>query len=337
MKYNKPSTSIKQQLDQLKERGLIVENEAYAVQCLQNISYYRLAGYWWPLQHDKEKHLFKPNSRFITVIKIYKFDSELRTLLFDVIEQIEVAFRTKMIYYLSHEIDPWWFENPAYFTSNRDHSESLKTIDRDLKLNKKKEVFLEQHYLKYHSDPRRPPAWKTFEVLSLGTLSKLYGNLAARYKAKDLIAADFGTVNHTYFHSWMQDLTQIRNICAHHGRIWNKNLPGRPKLLPKPPNEWIKNVPAVDEHHMLYIHLCCMKYLFNAVHPGNNFTYKLFVLLKHYPNIDLNALGMPKDWYKEPLWQNKIEIGAVVKPIYNKSKFMLSRLGSLFLRFLGKS
>lgn len=79
------------------------------------ISYYRLAGYWWPMQEKREQHRFKPNSRFIDVINLYNFDRELRILLFDVIEKIEISLRTKMIYHLSHEFDPWWFQDTRLF------------------------------------------------------------------------------------------------------------------------------------------------------------------------------------------------------------------------------
>lgn len=86
------------------------------------------------------------------------------------------------------------------------------------------------------------------------------------------IAKELGTVNHTYLPSWLLTITQIRNVCAHHGRLWNKNLPGTPKLMPKPPNDWIANVPGAAEFPKLYVHLCCMKYLMNVINPGSHFT-----------------------------------------------------------------
>lgn len=300
MKYSKPFITISEQVNQLKSRGLIIANENEAEIFLQNVSYYRLAGYWWPMQSDKTNHTFKPNSTFENIIAIYNFDRELRLLLFDVIERIEIGFRTKLIYHLSQEISPWWFEDVNLFRNAVEHTESILTIDRELR--QSKEVFLKEHYKKYHTDNRRPPAWKTIEVVSFGVVSKLYGNLKHTLNSKDKIANEMGTVNHTYLPSWLQAIAQIRNICAHHGRLWNKNLPGRPKLLPKPPLPWVVNVPPVTEHHMLYVHLCCMKYLMQTVNPGNQFTTDLFLLLKKYPNIDPKALGLPNDWEKEPLW-----------------------------------
>lgn len=301
MKYPKNATDIKSQIAQLKARGLTIADEARAERVLQSISYYRLAGYWWPMQTDKAQHTFKPNSTFENVLAIYNFDRELRLLLFGVIERIEIGFRTKLIYHVSHEKSPWWFEDGANFKNSVVHTETLLAIDRELK--QTREVFIKEHYLKYHTDTRRPPAWKTLEIASFGNISKLYGNLDPTVvKSKNAVAAELGTVNHTFLPSWLQSINQIRNICAHHGRLWNKNLPGKPKLLPKPPRPWIANVPSVTEHHMLYVHLCCMKYLLDRINPDNNFASKLSALLTRYPNIDPNALGMKPLWQHEPLW-----------------------------------
>ena len=103
MIYNKIAITIQEQITLLQGRGLQVNDIAIAEHFLSNISYYRLEGYWWPMQADKVKHIFKPNSRFEDVIALYNFDRELRLLIFDVIERIEVGFRTKVIYHLSHE------------------------------------------------------------------------------------------------------------------------------------------------------------------------------------------------------------------------------------------
>ncbi len=302
MHYHKPTIPVKDQIQLLKSRGLLMGDESLAEHYLNNISYYRLAGYWWPMQADKVNHLFKTNSRFEDVVALYSFDSELRLLLFNAIERIEIGLRTRMINHLAHEVDPWWFENPLIFKNKLAFAVNLKAIDRDLK--NSKEVFIRQHYQKYHADSRRPPAWKTLEVVSFGLLSKLYGNLGSHIESKDTIAKEINTVNHTFLRTWLQSLSQIRNICAHHGRLWNKNLPGRPKLLPRPPAPWLTLVPPVSQHHALYVHVCCMKYLLDAISPGHRFTLKLKTLFCKYPSVDLDALGFSKIWDKEPLWKS---------------------------------
>ncbi len=300
MKYNKPATLVEDQIQLLQKRGLLIGDAASAAHFLRNISYYRLEGYWWPMQSDKVNHLFKPNNSFEDVIGLYNFDRELRLLVFDVIERIEIGLRTRLVYHLSLEINPWWFEDAANFKNPVMHTDTLISIDRELR--QSKDTFIKAHYLRYHTDTRRPPAWKTLEVASFGTMSKLYGNLTPALKSKNIIAAELNTVNQIYLPSWLQSIAQIRNICAHHGRLWNKNLPGSPKLLPKPPAPWLTAVPPPKEFHKLYIHVCCMKYLLDAISPGHHFTPKLADLFTKYPNVDLHALGFYSDWKNEPLW-----------------------------------
>ncbi len=299
--YSKEAISIEHQIRQLVERGLEISEADNAEHYLSNISYYRLSGYWWPMQADKEKHIFKSNSRFSDVIALYNFDRELRLLLFDVIERIEISLRTKLIYHLSLEFDAWWFQNTELFNNSRELIKTLATLEEEIE--RSKDIFIKEHYKKHKDDQRFPPAWKTLEITSFGSLSKLYGNLKPSVKSKDTIAEAFQTVNHTYLPSWLQSIAQIRNYCAHHSRLWNRNLPGRPKLLSKPPAFWITDVPKENEWHMLYIHLCCMKYLLNAANPGNQFTDKLEALFFKYPSVDPNALGMKLNWQSERLWK----------------------------------
>lgn len=299
--YNKQAFSIGQQIQQLKESGLTIQDSDNAPHYLSHISYYRLAGYWWPMQDDKVNHIFKPNSKFCDVIALYNFDRELRLLLFDIIEKIEISLRTKLIYHLSHEFDPWWFQNFNIFQNAPDLVKTLSTIEEEI--DRSKDTFIKEHKKKHKDDGRFPPSWKSLEQTSFGALSKLYGNLKNNISSKDIIAKEFGTVNHTYLPSWLQSIAQIRNYCAHHSRLWNRNLPGSPKLLPSPPNQWIQNVPKPHEFQFLYVHLCCMKYLLNVVQPENNFAERLESLLNKYPNVDPNALGMKQKWRNEDLWQ----------------------------------
>ena len=116
--FEKKPTTFKAQVELLRERGLQINPEDNALHYLSHISYYRLGEYWYVMQSDKEKHIFKPDSKFSDVIALYHFDRELRLLLFDVIEKIEISLRTKLIYYLSHEVDAWWFQNFDLFTDS---------------------------------------------------------------------------------------------------------------------------------------------------------------------------------------------------------------------------
>jgi len=302
--FTKQAITIEEQIALLQERGLQFDNLKIVERYLQNISYYRLGEYWYVMQEDKEKHIFKPNSHFKDVLALYNFDAELRILLFDVIEKIEISLRTKLIYHLSLEYDPWWFQNFNLFIDSMALVKTLSSLEEEL--TRSKDSFIKNHFSKHKDDKRFPPAWKSLEQTSLGSLSKLYGNLKNTVKSKDSIAKEFGAVNHTFLPSWLQSIAQIRNFCAHHSRLWNKNLPGTVKLLPKPPNNWITDVPKQHEFNKIYVHLCLMKYLLNTIKP-NDFTEKLNELFVKYPNVDPNALGMKNNWQNEALWQTKYE------------------------------
>ncbi len=301
--FIKGPTTVPEQIQLLQSRGLTIDDENLAVQYLSHVSYYRLGEYWYSLQSDKENHLFKPQSVFSDVIFLYEFDRELRVLRFNVIERIEISLRTKLIYHLSHEFGPWWFQNFDLFTDNLALVKTLANIEEEI--SRTKEKYIKDHFKKHRDDQRFPPAWKTLEQTSFGSLSKLYGNLKNNITSKDVIAQELGAVNHTYLPSWLQSIAQIRNYCAHHSRLWNKNLPGNPKLLSKPPFDWISDVPKQHEFPFLYIHLCLMKYLLNIIHPSNDFTKRLSVLLKKFPSVDHNALGMKPNWQEEKLWRNQ--------------------------------
>ncbi len=300
MIYDKPAITIEEQVAKLKDRGMQISNVSLAKKYLSHISYYRLVGYWYPMYADKESHRFKPNSRFEDAVALYNFDHDLRMLLFDVIEKIEISLRTKLIYHLSREHGSRWFENHNLFINTKQLVSTLYKIHEELE--RSKDIFIKEHKKKYKDDGRFPPAWKTLEMTTLGSLSKLYGNLKNNIKSKDIIAQDYGAVNHTYLPSWLQSIAQIRNLCAHHSRLWNKNLPGTVKLLSKPPNDWISDVPKQHEFQKLYVHLCLMKYLLNEIQPNNTFTQRLINLLKAYPSVDPFALGLKDNWDKEPLW-----------------------------------
>ncbi|MDG2432196.1 MULTISPECIES: Abi family protein [Flavobacterium] len=302
--FDKKAFTLDQQVSQLQERGLQIKYPRIAEKYLINISYYRLGEYWYVMQSDKENHIFKPNSNFMDVIALYNFDAELRLLLFDVIEKIEISLRTKLIYYLSLEFDPWWFQNFDLFDNSKELVKTLSNLEGEIE--RSKDVAITNHRKKHKDDGRFPPAWKSLEQTSFGALSKLYGNLKNSVKSKDLIAKEFGAVNHTFLPSWLQSIAQIRNFCAHHSRLWNRNLPSTVKLLPKPPHPWIDqdgNIPKQHEFSKLYVHMCLMKYLLNTIIPKNEFTPKLKLLFEKYPNVDPNALGMKPNWHNEPLWK----------------------------------
>ena len=300
MQYRKPAISIADQIQLLESRGMMVDDKPFAEHFLSYVSYYRLAGYWWPLQSDKVNHTFKPGSHFQTVVDLYNFDRELRLIVFNMIERIEIGIRTQLIYNLSTTCTPWWFENANLFRNRNNWQRHLDDIKKEIQ--RSKEVFILEHNHKYNIDHRCPPAWKSLEVISLGLLSKLFENLRNNLPEKKQIVKNLQAGNHTFLSSWLRSISVVRNICAHHSRLWNRNLPMPPKLLTHAKLPWIADPKQVDIHSF-YAALTCMHYLLQTISPGNHFKQRLTDLLQNYPNIDIKAMGFPTDWKKEALWQ----------------------------------
>lgn len=194
------------QLQQLKSRGLLIEDEEKALHLLEVISYYRLSGYWYPLLANKQKHIIKPGATFNTAFKIYKFDRELRLLVLRELEKVEVAVRAKMIYVLSHSLGPFWYLDTSNFSNPVKHAETLSKIG--IEYTRSDEEFVQNFKNKY-SEPM-PPSWMMLEVSSFGALSSLYSYLKPS-KDKRIIANYFGLADKV-LSSWLHSIVYLRNI-----------------------------------------------------------------------------------------------------------------------------
>ena len=297
MEYTKQLLTLQQQVDVLKRRGLLIENEAEAKDVLDSISYFRLAGYWRLMEADKQQHTFKPDSRFSQIVSLYHFDEELRLLVFSVIQQIEVTVRARMIRLFAERHGAFWFMDPTLADSNTMFTSNLQSLQEEI--NRSEDEYILEHFRKYDS-PSMPPVWKTMEVASMGTLSKLYGNMSDN-AVKKAVSRSFMIPKFEYMRNWLRCITIVRNICAHHARLWNANIVVKPNIPNHLPNPWISNIQI--NRDKLYPHLCYIAYWLNAIHSNNTFTKDIKALLSKYPAADPAAMGFPKGWQNEPLWQ----------------------------------
>ncbi len=294
--YSKRPIDYKDQISILQGRGLIVDNIPYAYEQLGIISYFRLAGYWRPMEADKNTHIFKSGSTFENAVSLYYFDKQLRALLFSVIQSIEIALRTKMIHHVSMKYGAFWFTDSALSFNHTLFSTNLLHVKAEIA--RSREDFIQDHFSKYTS-PDVPPAWKALEVVSFGTLSKLYFNLNDN-DIKKIIASEFHLPHRKFLDSWIKSMAVLRNIIAHHARLWNRNFPNIPLLPRHLPSRWIDTYGLATQK--LYPQLCVLAYLENAIHPANSFVEELKRLLSKYPNVDVAAMGFPPDWELQPLW-----------------------------------
>lgn len=165
----KPAISIQDQITLLQNRGMHFRNINDAPHFLNNISYYRLKGYWWEMQIDKVNHLFAPQSFLEDVIDLYNFDRHFRLIVFNAIERIEIALRTKLIYHLSQSYGPHWYLSPAIFQDPKRFTSFLGKISMDM--SNSSEEFIVKHYINHPAE--MPESWKALEVLTFGCTHRL--------------------------------------------------------------------------------------------------------------------------------------------------------------------
>ncbi|MDC7979296.1 Abi family protein [Bacteroides faecis] len=159
--------------------------------------------------------------------------------------------------------------------------------------------FITEHFRRY-SEPDLPPVWKTLEVISMGTLSKLYSNFSDA-TAKHAVAREFGLNHHKFLRSWLECLAVLRNCCAHHSRLSNRVFPVKPKMPERMPNKWITDFSFREQ--TLYPQLCYLVYWLNSIIPDNTFVVDFKQLLIKYPSVNTRLLGFPYNWEQEPLWR----------------------------------
>lgn len=293
--FTKLPLSYQDQLLQLKSRGLIIDDNDKALHLLENVSYYRLSGYWFPLLADKQNHIFKSQANLETAFSLYCFDRKLRQLVTSELEKIEVAVRAKMIYVLCHHHGSFWFNDPTLFSNTFKHTKTLAKINDEY--HRSDEEFINAFRNKYSDD--LPPAWMIMEVTSFGTLSILYKNLKPGAD-KRAIANYFG-LSDSVFEAWLHSIVYLRNICAHHTRLWNRAMSIRPPMPRSPKKKWLANINIRNSR--TYFMLSIIKFLLQTVNPTTTFGDKLKALLSQYPNVDIRAMDFPSNWEQETLWK----------------------------------
>lgn len=297
MKYEKLPLTFEKQAEKLINRGLLVDKNTL-INTLKNVNYYRLSGYLYPYRSSDDN--FKPGTTFEKVWSHYTFDRHLRLLVMDAIERIEISIRTKLIYYIAHKTKAFgYFDLCCYPNKTAEEYANLtKIITGEVK--RSSEIFVKHFFTKYGDMHKVLPIWMTGEIVSLGCTLNIYKGISNEIKRN---VADNYIVPDEVLLSWLKTIHAIRNICAHHGRLWNRTLGVKP-FIPKKKKypEW--HEPVLIPNDKIFGVLTIFKYLINIIAPQSKWKNRLMSLLIDYPEVSILDMGFPKNWKECVFWKD---------------------------------
>ena len=308
--YTKQWKSYDDQLNQLLARGLTLENytREKALNKLEFIGYYRLSGYAYYFK-EVNGDSFSKNTSFRDLVECYKFDRKMRLLVLDAIERLEIALRANIAHEITKE-SPFYIYDDNNFnilkdTNNTKRRDDLfivrKTITEYLTRNKRIEPSI-KHLLEKYSKPY--PLWIEIQVFDFGTLWRLF-NVLNSDKAKT-IAKKFGVQEVATFNSWLQSIKILRNICAHHSRLFNRQFTQVPRLVSdKNKYPWLKywEENEIIKKDRLFYHLCIIHHMLEACQASKTWNKRVTNLINEFPKIYsskfisiLDTIGCGKNW-----------------------------------------
>jgi len=295
LKYLKPFLSIEKQIDLLQQRGMDIPNRAEAAHYLAHLNYYRLSAYWLPFEQDHSTHQFKPDTSFKRVLEMYVFDRELRLLAMDAVERVEVSLRTHFASHLSGKYGAHAHLRPKLFFNQRTYDYTLDTLKKEAK--RSGEDFIRHLTNKY--DEELPPLWAAVELMSLGQLSRWYNNLNEREDRKAI--ADHYDMDEKHLRSFFHHLSIVRNLCAHHARLWNREFTFTYKM-PKTRPQVLSISLNRKSPRRLYNTLVMLAWLMDVTCIDHHWKSRFLGLLKQHA-VDARAIGAPVGFELLPVWE----------------------------------
>jgi len=295
--YAKPSLDVEQQLELLVGRGIVVDDMGFARHALGHVSYYRLSAYSYPFRSYEIPDAFVGGTTFAKVWQYYRFDRRLKVVVLDAVERVEIAVRTKLVNLFTAQYGAFGYRDAANFASPTDaqrFAATLGFIDRETE--KSNEEFV-VHFRATYDTAQGLPLWMAAELMTFGNLLTLFRML--KKKDKKAIAREFG-LNAAVLESWLTVLNYVRNVCAHHGRLWNRHLPIYPDL-PDKDARWHDDAFPVNPNR-IYSVLTLLRFMLNEIAPQSGWKGRLLGLLAEFPEIHRPSMALPDGFEDSPLW-----------------------------------
>jgi len=302
MKYKKSALSFEEQADLLIRRGLIINNREELINYLKQVNYYRLSGYWYffkLIDPESGEEKFKPDTSMEKIRVRYEFDRDLKMLLMDAIEKIEVCIlRTRLVENISQKYGPFGYTDLKNYSPKFDRRNfyELMTFIYDNEKESDKE-FIKRYHNKYDEEIHLP-IWMAVELMTFGELLTLYRNQTMDVKRE--IASGFD-LEATVLSSWLHTLLYIRNACAHHARLWDRPMSIPPKI-PDEKNDPRWHAPVKLSNQNIFIVLTLTNYLMFYINPAYGWADSMKRLMEKYPTLPIKPMGFPSNWQEVPFW-----------------------------------
>ena len=298
VKYTKPSLSVADQVKLLEARGMAIDDQAFAVRALSTVSYYRLSAYSYPFRSRPHSGQFRDGTTFDEVWRYYRFDRRLKGVVLDGIERVEIATRTKIVNRFTEQYGAFGYRDTANFAMPVDMIRFTKTLTLiDDETARSNEEFV-SHFRKTYDSADGMPLWMAAELMTFGNMLTFFRML--KMKDKKAIAHEF-SVNADTFETWLKSLNFVRNVCAHHGRLWNRHLAIAPGIPIKDVKWHEKRYPIVPSR--IYSVLCILKQLIDVIAPQSGWKGRFFALLADFPDIHRLSMAIPTGFEQSALWQ----------------------------------
>jgi len=303
----KPFLSIEEQIDQLRSRGLEIADEDAARAFLARVNYARLRPYWHPFEIPGDaNHRFHPGTTFEDVVRLYEFDRALRLHVLAAIERIEIGLRTRWAYHLSEQFGPFGYLDPGLYRKTTRFYESLCALNRNWARQKDHDPIL-QHFDRDYAEPL-PPAWLACELMTFGELGHWIKNLdRSQPRLRPVFAGlkkDLG-IPAGVIVSLLPHLTYVRNLAAHHMRLWDRKLTTYTltTTIPRGPTALLEALRATPQGREQYLYrtLVVLGHFAERMTPGCSWIRELCTLIERYRPM-LERMGFPEDWRRLAFW-----------------------------------
>ncbi|WP_125612647.1 Abi family protein [Specibacter cremeus] len=326
IEYAKPWLSVDEQVAKLQSRGVEVGERAHAADLLRMVGYYRLTGYLYPFRNSESYeddegrsqirilNEYRPGTSLGHAAEVIDFDRKLRMLVLDGVERIEISMRMQIGYILGR-VSPFAHRQTSTFISSftdqypdpqsnvmtSKHAEWLKRVDA--RRADSDEAFVAHFRTKYDD---QIPIWALTEILEMGQLGRLYTGLINALATE--IAQAYGAPTKKLMTSWISSLNYVRNVAAHHARLFNRKLvaaPGRPKEGTVPLLDHLRDETTPKAVFGLYNALAVMAYLLRSIDRHSGWPQRVVEVVQGFPEepgFTVSTLGIPTGWTELELW-----------------------------------